>query len=74
MDGVTSTATIRVVAPDGTAPATLLSNATAGGRYSAIGIPRIDLRRIEAAATGHSNQKISVKGAYEMILISLEKI
>lgn len=74
VDGVTSTSTQRVVAPDGTTPATLLSSTAAGKRYEAIGIPRIDLRRVEAAASSHPNQKWKVKGTYEMILVSLRKI
>jgi hypothetical protein len=63
-----------VVAPNRTACATLLSKALAGGRYEALAIPRIDLRRIEQAAKDHPNQEINVPAAYEMILVSLKKL
>jgi hypothetical protein len=74
VEGVVTDSTRRVVAPNRTGPATLLSKAVAGGRYEAIGIPRIDLRRIEQAAKSHPNQEINVPGAYEMILVSLKKL
>ena len=74
VEGVQTDSTRRVVAPNRTGPGTLLSKAVAGGRYEAIGIPRVDLRRIEQAAKDHPNQEINVPAAYEMILVSLKKL
>ena len=74
VEGVQTDSTRRVVAPNRSGPATLLSKAVAGGRYEAIGVPRLDLRRIDQAAKDHPNQEINVPAAYEMILVSLKKL
>lgn len=63
----------RMVAPDGTPPAALLAAAAKGHKFEAVGIPRINLERIEAVLAENPGVKTPVRGAYEMILVSLKK-
>jgi hypothetical protein len=72
IDGVVETPRRMVIAA-GTPPADLVAKAKKGQRYEALGIPRINLERIDAALAGHPNEDITVTGAYEMIIVGLAK-
>jgi hypothetical protein len=64
----------RMVAPDDTPPAALIAAATKGKRFEAVGIPRINLERLDRVLAENPGVKTPVRGAYEMILVSLRKV
>lgn len=64
----------RMVVPAGTAPAGLVVKAKKGMRYRAVGIPRIDLKRVDDEVTAHPGVRWPVTGAYEMILVSMAAV
>jgi hypothetical protein len=64
----------RMVIVDGTAPATLIATAKKNMRYKAVGVPRINLERIDDLIAQHPHETIPVSGAYEMIIVLLAKV
>jgi len=64
----------RMVIADGTAPATLIATAKKNMRYKAVGVPRINLERIDDLIAQHPHETVPVSGAYEMIIVSLAKV
>ena len=61
----------RIVAAPGTAPAEAVRKLQKGGRLHVIGIPRVNLERLMAAASGSPGRAVTVKGAYEMIVVGV---
>jgi len=61
----------RMVFAPGTRPAELVSQASAGDRFRVLGIPRVNLERLMAAGNQHPGSPVSVKGAYEMIVMGV---
>jgi hypothetical protein len=62
----------RMVAAPGTRPANAVSKLKSGDRLHVIAIPRVNLERLMAEATKTPGKAVSVKGAYEMILVGIE--
>ena len=73
IDGVVSDPR-RMVAAEGTSPAALIATAQKGMRYQAVGVPRINLERIDDVISKHPHETIPVSAAYEMILVTLAKV
>ena len=61
----------RMVIADGTAAAALIASATKGKRFKAVGIPRINLERIDELLMQHPHETLPITGAYEMIVVSM---
>jgi hypothetical protein len=61
-----------MVAAPNTAPANAVKALKTGAKLHVIGIPRVNLERLMAAASKTPGQPVTVKGAYEMILIGIE--
>ncbi len=62
----------RMVAAPNTTPAAAVKALKPGGRLHVIGIPRVNLERLMAEASKTPGHPVTVKGAYEMILIGIE--
>lgn len=62
----------RMVIADGTPPATLISVAKKGDRFQALGIPRINLDKVDNELKNTSGPK-TYNGGYEMIIMALAK-
>ena len=62
----------RMVAAPNTQPAAAVKALKTGGRLHVIGIPRVNLERLMAEASKTPGQPVTLKGAYEMILVGVE--
>jgi hypothetical protein len=62
----------RMVAAPGTAPASAVKALNPGAKLHVIGIPRVNLERLMTEASKAGGQAVTVKGAYEMILVGVE--
>jgi hypothetical protein len=61
----------RMVFAPGTRPAEIISQASGGDRFRVLGVPRVNLERLMAAGSQQPGVPVSVKGAYEMIVMGV---
>jgi hypothetical protein len=63
----------RMVAAPNTAPAAAVKALKPGDRLHVVGIPRVNLERLMAEASKVGGNPVTVKGAYEMIVVGVER-
>ena len=61
----------RMVFAPGTRPAEIIAGASAGDRFRVLGIPRVNLERLMAAGNQQPGVPVSLKGAYEMVVMGV---
>jgi hypothetical protein len=60
-----------VIAAD-TPAATLVEHAATGAKFTALGIPRVNLERLAAEAAKSPGTTVTVDAAYEIVIVALK--